>query len=222
MSHHSREKSGWLRFGHTLGMLVSLCAALMTWNCNLSEGQVEKVVNINLDDSLTIEAGLYDSLRVDILGSDGVMFKEKAFHGPYRRNLEGNLSINLGKDAPDRFEILIIGYRKGGETFKLTITVSAGEVVGKDTLVMPVDPRPHVQVTPNPTSLTLEAGGQGEKVTAKVSPDSLSQEVIWASANAEIASVDGTGMVTPLKEGETEIIARAAVDTSRQARIRDT
>lgn len=50
-------------------------------------------------------------------------------------------------------------------------------------------------------------------LTATVSPDSVTAPISWSTSNAEVASVDGNGVVTVYKEGSCEIIAE--VDGAR-------
>ena len=60
--------------------------------------------------------------------------------------------------------------------------------------------------------------GQTSKLSASVKPISLDdREVIWSSDNAEVASVDASGMVTAVASGSAKIKATAHADATKFA-----
>ena len=67
-------------------------------------------------------------------------------------------------------------------------------------------------VTLDKTTLTVEVG-QTAQLTATVTPEGAA-EVVWSSANPENATVDATGMVTGVAEGNAIIVATAGDKTA--------
>lgn len=69
-------------------------------------------------------------------------------------------------------------------------------------------------VTLNKTNLTL-AKGESETLIATVTPDNASDKnVSWSSSNPQAISVDDTGKVTAIQEGEATITAKAGDKTA--------
>ena len=56
--------------------------------------------------------------------------------------------------------------------------------------------------------------GQTLQLKAEVSPKGASQDVIWESGNVDIATINETGLVTTLNEGNVVISATSKVDNS--------
>lgn len=77
-------------------------------------------------------------------------------------------------------------------------------------------------ITVNPDSLALQAG-QNQAVTASVvGTGDFSRAVTWSSNDASIATVNGTGVVTGVAAGSTNVIARSASSPSIQATVQVT
>ncbi|OLS33402.1 immunoglobulin-like domain-containing protein [Bacillus sp. MRMR6] len=60
-------------------------------------------------------------------------------------------------------------------------------------------------VTLNQETLELEVGKEGQLAATVTPDDAVNKEVVWSSSNEEIATVDETGKVTALKEGNATI-----------------
>ncbi len=54
--------------------------------------------------------------------------------------------------------------------------------------------------------------GQTLQLKAEVSPKNASQDVIWTSGNVDVATIDETGLVTTLSEGNVKLTATSKVD----------
>lgn len=54
--------------------------------------------------------------------------------------------------------------------------------------------------------------GETLQLTAKVFPESADQTVLWSSSKAEVATVNETGLVTAVSEGNVDIVATSKVD----------
>ncbi|MBR5559268.1 MAG: Ig-like domain-containing protein [Oscillospiraceae bacterium] len=68
---------------------------------------------------------------------------------------------------------------------------------------------PVTQISLNKTSVTLEVGA-AETLTAAVTPDNATDKTVkWTSSNTSIATVDSSGKVTAVKEGQATITATA-------------
>lgn len=97
----------------------------------------------------------------------------------------------------------------GGKTDACVVTVYSKSGPGPE----PGEPVEGVSVSP----ATLEiAEGATAQLTATVSPADAVQDVMWASLNPEIASVDNSGLVTGKTKGSTKIYARSTADQDKQ------
>jgi hypothetical protein len=80
-----------------------------------------------------------------------------------------------------------------------------------------IDPQepndPVTSLTLSQTSLTLE-GGERVRLVATVNQQARNKNIIWSSANSNVASVDATGTVMGLAKGQTVITATAEGNTS--------
>ena len=65
----------------------------------------------------------------------------------------------------------------------------------------------------NPTSLSLQVG-DSQTITAAVTPDDADQSVTWESSKPDVATVDNTGKVTGVAEGEATITAKCKAKNS--------
>ena len=91
----------------------------------------------------------------------------------------------------------------GGEA---TITGKAGHLAATCQVIITVDV---TSVQLNKTTLVLKIG-ESESLIASVEPtDATDRTVSWTSVSPEIASVDQSGLVTAILEGDTYIIAQS-------------
>ena len=75
---------------------------------------------------------------------------------------------------------------------------------------------PVSRVVVTPSSLPMLLSGPPQQLEAKVVPsDASKQEIRWKSNNSEIATVSSKGVVKPVKEGKTEILAISESDESK-------
>ena len=83
-----------------------------------------------------------------------------------------------------------------------------------------VDYELQITVKPAPTSLVLDPTslslqvGDSQTITATVTPDDADQSVTWESSNPDVATVDNTGKVTGVAEGEATITAKCKAKNS--------
>ncbi|RNB89548.1 hypothetical protein EDM56_10170 [Brevibacillus fluminis] len=79
---------------------------------------------------------------------------------------------------------------------------------------------PVTSVSLNKTTLTLKAGGDGERLVASIQPsNATNQQVVWTSSEPTVASVDPNGKVTPLVVGEATVTV-TTVDGNKTASAR--
>lgn len=91
-----------------------------------------------------------------------------------------------------------------------TITVRSGKDPSKSAVLKITVTAPlGINVNLNKDSLALYLGGPGETLTASVEPSMVDQKISWSSMNAKVATVDSVGIVTPVGEGETYVIAKS-------------
>ena len=75
-----------------------------------------------------------------------------------------------------------------------------------------VKPAP-TELTLDPTPLSLQVG-DSQTITATVTPDDADQSVTWESNNPDVATVDNTGNVRGVAEGEATITAKCKAKNS--------
>lgn len=78
--------------------------------------------------------------------------------------------------------------------------------------------KPVEEVSVTPSELNLD-GGVTYKLTAKVIPSDVNQNIIWSSDNSSIAEVSGDGTVFAKKKGSTIIRATSEADATKYAEI---
>ena len=79
-------------------------------------------------------------------------------------------------------------------------------------LQITVKPAP-TNLTLDPTSLSVKVGETGT-IAATVTPEDADQTVTWSSSDTDIATVDNTGKVTGVAEGEAVITAKCNADNN--------
>ena len=66
---------------------------------------------------------------------------------------------------------------------------------------------PVTGITTSQATATIKLGTT-KQVTATVTPDNATdKKVVWTTADANIATVDATGLITPVAEGSTKVTA---------------
>ncbi len=88
-----------------------------------------------------------------------------------------------------------------------TITAASGSASGTATVTVRIGTTPSVAVSP--ATATLDALGATLQLTARDENGSTITHLSWASDNADIATVSGSGLVTALAAGEATITATA-------------
>ena len=82
----------------------------------------------------------------------------------------------------------------GSKTSTCAVTVTAKEVKVTG-------------ITVDPSTLEIKEGTTSQLKVVITPADATSKDITWKSTNTEAATVDGSGLVTALKEGKTRIVA---------------
>ena len=75
-------------------------------------------------------------------------------------------------------------------------------------------PKPATGITLNKSALTLTAGSSDTSLTAAVTPSDSTDTVAWSTNKPDVATVDATGKVTAVAQGEAIITAKAGTKTA--------
>ncbi|MEY8392360.1 glycoside hydrolase family 97 N-terminal domain-containing protein, partial [Lachnospiraceae bacterium 45-W7] len=75
-------------------------------------------------------------------------------------------------------------------------------------------------ITTDKTEITLEKNRTYQAKATPFPADAQYQEVVWSSANEEIAKVNSSGLITGLADGETTITVSSAFDANVKAEIK--
>lgn len=75
-------------------------------------------------------------------------------------------------------------------------------------------PKPATGITLNKSALTLTAGSSDTSLTANVTPSDSTDTVAWSTNKPDVATVDATGKVTAVAQGEAIITAKAGTKTA--------
>lgn len=75
-------------------------------------------------------------------------------------------------------------------------------------------PKPATGITLNKSALTLTAGNSDTSLTAAVTPSDSTDTVAWSTNKPDVATVDATGKVTAVAQGEAIITAKAGTKTA--------
>ncbi len=187
-------------------------------HCKIKDQPTIEILNLSLNDSLTIEAGKYDWLTVDILDADGILFKASIYDAPYSRDQNGTLkNLVVGENAPNPYRIRVSAFLNSELKLAFSIDIENGKSrpiqvlafnpdAGKDSVpVIPVIPE--IPVGPDTTAPVVEITSpmDGQAV------NTATLDIIW--------KVDGKVQTTQLKEtfsGDDgiKIITRSATDTA--------
>ncbi len=202
--------------------LPLLCILLVT--CNV-EPDKEHRINLYLNDSLSVDKGNYDSLRISFADVEGVVFQRNVFQGPYRiDSTQGVLkSLLMGPYSPSSYSIVIVAFR-GNDSAVYEIPVLDGEaqnLVVKRALppLKHLDPElpPDDSTVILPKELRLTdslvtlgftgMSGTTVRLYAILKPDGSVGTVQFRTENPLVAEVDETGVVRATGVGNTHVTA---------------
>ncbi len=183
-----------------LARLFLLALALMVvWNCNISTPVEAFFLKVEVNDSLAIERGLYDTLEVDLLDTSGVVVEKGLFSGVYHLADSNTLAkLPLISPPPTPFAVRITAHSLSSDAVLILISRVLNGIPQpfSVTLVSPIDSS---QVDPAhsiPTQLSITSPSSvnvhaGDTLPLVAIPDKggASQALQWNSSNPEIAKI---------------------------------
>ncbi len=129
---------------------------------------------------------------------------------PNRKELMRKEKIPAAEQTGERFSLPLIDLPGGKTHYVIAYAIDNQEDVGYSTTPIEVFvPQTVENITLNITETPLPVGGT-VTLTATVAPDdAVDKTVRWQSLDPDIASVDDAGLITGLKVGTTDIIAKS-------------
>lgn len=119
--------------------------------------------------------------------------------GKIESNLTGNTFTDTGLTPNTEY------------SYQISTTNEVGESSLSEKVIVTTDYSPVEDVTVNKSTVELEIGDT-EQLTANVSPNTAKQGVVWTSEDDSIATVDSSGNVEAITEGETTIYVNSEDD----------
>lgn len=203
-------------------LLALAIVAFAFLTCNL-DPDAEHRINLYLNDSLSVDKGRYDSLRISLYDADGGLLQPNVFHGPFYADSNGGAlpGLLVGKSKPGEYSIRIEAFREGDSAL-FEIRVVAGKA---DSLVvkrpLPNGPKPPdnpdvtvpTELAIDDSSLTLGyfgTSGTSARIYPILKPAGSVGIVQYRTDNPLIADVDETGLITAKGIGDTYVRANVA------------
>jgi len=123
-------------------LLAAITAAVLFSNCNNVAPDGITVLQVHLEDSLSVQAGHYDSVRIDLTDKDGKVIMAGVFSGPYdkikdKAKLE---NIEVPANAPTPIRIVISVYKAKVKQTEFVFQVASDKVAKSEpsTFVPPI------------------------------------------------------------------------------------
>lgn len=180
-------------------------------------GEGETVVKVSVIDSdvevvINVTVTVPDPANVLITGVGIVVVGEtlQLYANVYPTGAVQTVTWDSGNDeiATIDEEGNVTGVKAG--TVTITATSTSDDI--KDSKEITV-------VNPDPTGVTVGGAqevalGSTSEYTATVAPTLASQDVVWSVSDEEVATIDGEGVLTPVKTGVVTVIATSITDDS--------
>jgi uncharacterized protein YjdB len=109
---------------------------------------------------------------------------------------------------------LVMAVTPGNVTITAT---SVADPTKQASVTIRIDASPVLSVTVGPATLSLNVGNSGQLTATVTVSNNGSQQVIWSSSSASVATVDQTGKVTAVAAGTANIRATAQADPTKFA-----
>ncbi|MEO7424037.1 MAG: Ig-like domain-containing protein [Fibrobacteria bacterium] len=205
----------------------ALLISLGVWHCDFAGPRTpDNLLSIKLDDSLA----RFDTLRIDILYSDGSPYKEAVFYDKYAPAQDHTLrDLDLGAHPPAVYQILVTGIRAGKPALVYAVAMDSEGSQPPKILVRETPPdtsRPAADTLPTrielltPSPLLLTTLSMASPIRARVLPASADQAILYSVADSSIVRLDAGGLIRPGRAGETDVILRAKGDPEVAAVLR--
>lgn len=217
------------------GRLTALKAGTVTIRCSVEGKKSEgSIGTISIDREITIQEAVARSINFDVISltlTPGVTQSITASVNPL-----GKVSQKVKWSSPDS-EVIFTDMQgtvlTGAIEGQVKVKVKEGAIAGQSVTLIAESEAVDVNgktlrreieafignvkataVSPNRTSMSLVAEGEGQKLTAIVyganGLKATNQNVSWSSDHPEIASIDAYGMVTPHQAGTAKITVTSA------------
>jgi hypothetical protein len=198
------------------GLALTLFTCSFLVMCNAVETIKDGRVDLGLDDSLTVEAGKYDSLAIDILNADGSIRIANAFKGPFKRSNSGEIKdIHLGDNPPANYKIQVRAYKQG-----ILISISEVTITGKLVSDLKSIALPSIALDSlvfDPAILALEVGQTSLPMVPKAKPTNASDKVSLSSGDDAKAVIQSGNAIKAVAEGTVTITATSLLFPKKQA-----
>lgn len=201
-----------------IGLCSILFASVFLIMCNTVEPIKVGSINLKLGDSLTVEAGRYDTLKIDILDSAGKIRIQNAFYGEYSNANGGEIKgIPLGENPPANYRIQILAFKEKKLVAIYQITVTGGEASRMESMPLPVVNLSSLAFDPATFSLTV--GETSLAIIPKATPNTASNNVTLSLSDPTKATVLPGNLIRADAEGTVLVTATSIFDPKIEAKL---
>ncbi len=197
------------------------------WNCNVSDPEEVFFLRVAVNDSLTVEAGKYDTLEVDLLDTSGNVVQKHLFFAPYFRADSLKLAkLALTAKPPEPFVVRITAQSKTtNEAWVFTNKVVNGSPQPQSLALLPEAPTG--EVAPGKVTILSPASKWlyvKDTVALLVDFDNAkaSKAILWSVSNLTHAEIISGNKITGLTPGEFVLKATSALSSNVSDSLRIT
>lgn len=199
-------------------------------SCNLDEPEDTYILSMKLDDSLTVERKLFQTIDIDVFDGNGTLTHADVFHAPYHRSDSAKIAkLALKSKLPDPMTIRITAYKSAEVFWVFTIKITNGNQVKLEPVytgpIIPVVPNPGDPTAPtgiiitNPTTPFLYLGDSAISLSARAEPTTATQTVTWSVASGDAAVLESANRLKAMKTGTFTLKATSTQDISKSATL---
>ena len=176
--------------------LFALCAFLLSMSCSEKEVDSEQNGHVDVSD-IIMEKSRVSVVRGSTLQLEIIVLPDNAVYDKVDWTTSDAEVATVNEDG------VVTGVNIG----TVVVRASVGSVYGECAVeVLPVDVQ---TITVDPEQVEIQEGGTAQLKVSILPEDADYEEVVWTSADPDIASVDENGLVTGVSPGNTEITVSA-------------
>ncbi len=176
--------------------LFALCAFLLSMSCSEKEVDSEQNGHVDVSD-IIMEKSSVSVVRGSTLQLEIIVLPDNAVYDKVDWTTSDAEVATVNEDG------VVTGVNIG----TVVVRASVGSVYGECAVeVLPVDVQ---TITVDPEQVEIQEGGTAQLKVSILPEDADYEEVVWTSADPDIASVDENGLVTGVSPGNTEITVSA-------------
>jgi hypothetical protein len=216
-------RSGKVR--QALIMIAATAIGFGIWSCNKPEPDQIKVLQIHLEDSLSVQAGLYDSIRIDLADKDGMIWRARVFGGPYdkQRDKARLENLEIPEPAPVPLKIVISIYKGDQKQGEFLFQISTDNIAQiQPSTFVPKGSKSDSSASSKDTALVTKApgrplfashdieifeGGDSAKIGLIVQPIDSGRDIVFKSGNEGVFVASGGRYLYPKTAGQGSLIA---------------